>query len=130
MGRNMLAPPQKWDITASDCIAELQDRLRQETARADNLACALRNARTIGMAMGIIAERLGLTGEAAFTLLRTASQSQNRKLHVIAAEIVESGLIPPASATSGTATPCHRDDGPAQPPLPTEAVPASQGTDA
>ncbi len=62
--------------------------------RAENLETALQSNREIGMAVGILMARYGLTDQAAFDLLRVTSQHQHRKLREIAAETVFSGEIP------------------------------------
>ena len=62
--------------------------------RAENLETALQSNREIGMAVGILMVRYGLTDEAAFDLLRVTSQHEHRKLREIAAETVYSGELP------------------------------------
>jgi GAF domain-containing protein len=62
--------------------------------RAENLETALRTNREIGMAVGILMVRYGLTDQAAFDLLRVTSQHEHRKLREIAAETVYSGELP------------------------------------
>lgn len=63
--------------------------------RAENLEAALQSNREIGMAVGILMARYGLTDQAAFDLLRVTSQHEHRKLREIAAETVYSGELPP-----------------------------------
>jgi GAF domain-containing protein len=62
--------------------------------RAENLETALQSNREIGMAVGILMVRYGLTDHAAFDLLRVTSQHEHRKLREIAAETVYSGELP------------------------------------
>jgi transcriptional regulator with GAF, ATPase, and Fis domain len=62
--------------------------------RAENLETALQSNREIGMAVGILMVRYGLTDQAAFDLLRVTSQHEHRKLRDIAAETVYSGELP------------------------------------
>jgi transcriptional regulator with GAF, ATPase, and Fis domain len=62
--------------------------------RAENLETALQSNREIGMAIGILMVRYGLTDQAAFDLLRVTSQHQHRKLREIAAATVYSGELP------------------------------------
>lgn len=57
----------------------------------DNLRRAVVSNRRIGTATGILMARRGLTDEAAFELLRCASQNGNRKLRDIADEVVLTG---------------------------------------
>jgi transcriptional regulator with GAF, ATPase, and Fis domain len=62
--------------------------------RAENLETALQSNREIGMAIGILMVRYGLTDHAAFDLLRVTSQHEHRKLRDIAAETVYCGELP------------------------------------
>ena len=62
--------------------------------RAENLETALQSNREIGMAIGILMARYGLTDHAAFDLLRVTSQHEHRKLREVAAETVYSGELP------------------------------------
>ena len=62
--------------------------------RADGLEAALHNSRTIGMALGLLAERQGLTEDQAFELLRQASMCSNRKLAELADDLVHGGELP------------------------------------
>ncbi len=62
--------------------------------RAENLETALQSNREIGMAVGILMARYGLTDQGAFDLLRVTSQHEHRKLREIAAETVFSGELP------------------------------------
>jgi AmiR/NasT family two-component response regulator len=59
----------------------------------EHLEEALRTNREIGMAIGILMDQRKATRDAAFNLLRTASQRSNRKLRSIAAEVVETGTL-------------------------------------
>ena len=68
--------------------AELQAR------RAETLEAALRSNRTVGVALGILMERHDLTADAAFQVLRRISSHSNRKLAVIAEELVTTGQLP------------------------------------
>jgi GAF domain-containing protein len=66
--------------------------------RAHHLEHALTNSRTIGLALGVLVERYKITPADAFQQLRVASQTTNRKLADIAAELVETGeFTPPES---------------------------------
>lgn len=60
----------------------------------DDLQAALHSNRVIGMALGILVERHGLTADTAFQVLRRASSYGNRKLALIAEELVETGHLP------------------------------------
>jgi len=62
--------------------------------RADNLEAALGNSRVIGTAIGVLVERHRITPAQAFDMLRYASQHANRKLAVVAEELVRTGAMP------------------------------------
>lgn len=81
--------------------------LRTATARekAANLQQALNTNREIGAAMGIIMATHKVTRDSAFTLLRIASQNSNRKLIDIAADVVDTGMLPPAIPSTVVAAP-------------------------
>jgi signal transduction histidine kinase/DNA-binding response OmpR family regulator len=59
---------------------------------------ALQTNRTIGTAMGIVMTSYELDADRAFKVLVRSSQQTNRKLHDIAAEVVNTGALPDASA--------------------------------
>jgi len=63
-------------------------------AKARNLLRALQTSREIGMAMGIVMATDKVTGDQAFDLLRVTSQRTHRKVADIAAEVVETGMLP------------------------------------
>ncbi len=66
---------------------------REVEQRAENLELALKNSRTIGAAIGILVERYRVTDTAAFEILRTVSQQQNRKLSSVAENLLVTGSI-------------------------------------
>jgi hypothetical protein len=61
--------------------------------RADHLAIALDTNRDIGAAIGILMANRHLTKDAAFNVLRIASQDTNRKLSDLAAEVIKTGEL-------------------------------------
>ena len=76
-----------------ELIAELRAEgilSREQTA---NLEEALRSSRKIGAAMGIVMASRRVGEDAAFEILRKASQDSNRKVRVIADEIVRTGDV-------------------------------------
>ena len=73
-----------------------------EHDRAQNLERALQSNREIGVAIGILMSRYGLTEEAAFDLLRVTSQHRHRKMRDIAAETVYTGELPPDPRVQST----------------------------
>lgn len=59
---------------------------------AENLRVALDSRAVIDQAMGILIGRNGYSQDLAFDTLRTTSQSENRKLHHVAEEIVRTAM--------------------------------------
>jgi GAF domain-containing protein len=66
----------------------------QAQQKADNLFKALESNREIGVAVGVLMARYGLSRTQAFDVLRLASQHSNRKLRDVAAEVSDTGLAP------------------------------------
>jgi AmiR/NasT family two-component response regulator len=64
-------------------VDDEQDTIRQ-------LMVAVERRTVIGIALGILMERQGLTQDDAFERLRRLSQHQNRKLYDIASEVARS----------------------------------------
>ena len=64
-----------------------------DSSHADQLRTALDNRDVIGQAKGILMERGKITADAAFAILTHASQRRNRKLHVLARHLVETGEL-------------------------------------
>jgi hypothetical protein len=62
--------------------------------KANHLTRALDTNREIGVAMGILMANGNFSSQQAFDQLRTASQTFNRKLHDIAADVALTGAIP------------------------------------
>ena len=62
---------------------------------ADNLELPLENRAVIDQAKGILMERYKLTADQAFQLLAQASMKTNRKLRVVAENLVETGEFGP-----------------------------------
>jgi GAF domain-containing protein len=62
--------------------------------RAESMSAGLQSNRVIGVALGILMERHQLTPDEAFAMLRRASSYQNRKLALIAEDLVTTGHLP------------------------------------
>lgn len=62
-------------------------------SKIDNLERALQTSRRIGTAMGILMASNKFTEQQAFDLLRIASQSNHRKLHEVADQVVQTGEL-------------------------------------
>lgn len=60
---------------------------------AANLNLALASSREIGQAIGILMSSRKVTSQQGFDLLRMASQRTHRKLHKVATEVCETGMI-------------------------------------
>jgi AmiR/NasT family two-component response regulator len=81
---------------------DLEQELRAARQEVDNLRVALESNRRIGMAIGILVARRGLTEQKALDLLKVASQRLNRRVRDLAEEIIHVGDISssPQSASS------------------------------
>lgn len=62
--------------------------------RVANLEKALASSRRIGMAVGVLMAGQRITGDQAFTMLRTASQNGNRRVSELAEDVIETGELP------------------------------------
>lgn len=67
---------------------------QHQQRRADNLEIAQRNSREIGIAIGILMAQHKVTREAGVDLLRLVSQATDRKLHDLASEVADTGVLP------------------------------------
>ncbi len=76
-----------------ELIAELQAEGLISTQQAAHLEVALKTARTIGAAVGILMTHYRVTEVDAFKLLRKVSMDGNRKLRLVAEEVVRTGEI-------------------------------------
>jgi len=63
-------------------------------SEVEHLRAALTHRTDIGIAMGVVMTRLGMDQNSAFGYLRRVSSVQNRKLHLIAAEIAATRELP------------------------------------
>jgi hypothetical protein len=61
--------------------------------RAFNLEQALANSRRIGTAIGVLMSARKLTNDQAFDLMRIVSQNTNRRMVVVAEDVIETGTI-------------------------------------
>jgi hypothetical protein len=99
-GTTMTRKPAAIDRDATERARAILEAVPPESVRAiaetqiANLEIALRSARTIGMAIGILMERLKLSDCEAFETLVAASQHLHRKLNDIASELVYTGELP------------------------------------
>lgn len=78
-----------------ELIAELQKEGLVSRKHAHNLEQALRSARLIGSAVGIVMANRKLSEEDAFRTLGKASQNTNVKLRLVAEEVVRTGDVSP-----------------------------------
>jgi AmiR/NasT family two-component response regulator len=83
-------PDTEIEALAADNVGE---ELAQAHDKIANLEIALASSRRIGMAIGILMARFNVRDDAAFDLLRTASQRQNRKVRDIAEDVVLAGTL-------------------------------------
>jgi hypothetical protein len=83
-------PPREDESGFSDRSAALAEARH----RIENLEAALQSNRRIGVAIGILMSRHGVSESDAFTLLGQASQATNRKLRDLAEEVIYEGDLP------------------------------------
>lgn len=81
-------------VLAAFASVALGSSAHQEQART--LAAGLESNREIGTAIGLLMAAHAITAQEAFETLRSASSRLNRKLAVVAREIVEQGAAPDA----------------------------------
>lgn len=74
-----------------EALAGVRARIDRAVLKADNLERALASNRRIGMAVGILMARRGLTDEQAFDCLRQVSQRRNVKLRDLAESVIYTG---------------------------------------
>ena len=83
-----------------EIILQLQADGLVSREHATNLEAALGSSRLIGAAVGIIMAFYGVPETNAFAILRQASMDTNRKLRVVAEDVVETGALPEAPEPS------------------------------
>ena len=82
------------DVEAARVVAAHASVVLAYARAEQNLWQAIDSRNLIGQAQGILMERFGLTPEKAFAVLRRYSQHHNRKLAVLAEELVSTGKLP------------------------------------
>lgn len=78
-----------------ELIAALQEEGSLSRKHAANLEQALRSARLIGSAVGIVMANRRVSEDVAFRTLGKASQNTNVKLRLVAEEVVRTGDVSP-----------------------------------
>jgi hypothetical protein len=80
-------------LTVPDVVAHCDDLGAQRIAELEREVTQLRDGlatrEQVGIATGLVAERLGLTPENAFAVLRAASQNRNIKLRDVSRIVIE-----------------------------------------
>ena len=74
-------------------IAELRAEGLVTREHAENLEEALTTSRRIGAAIGVVMARTGATEAEAFELIKRASQDSNRKVRLLADDVVLTGDV-------------------------------------
>jgi transcriptional regulator with GAF, ATPase, and Fis domain len=96
-------------------ISLLQERsMRQSDILTEQLQTALSSRIMIEQAKGILAERLGIDMNHAFSLMRDQARNRNLRLSDVAQSIID-GTAPLPSQTTATARPRQRQPGPGHP---------------
>jgi AmiR/NasT family two-component response regulator len=92
--------PESWDVlggarrcASSAVLADLRARVVAAETRTANLEVALATNRRIGIAVGILMCRLGVTEDQAFAVLRKHSQDNNVKVRDLAEEVIYTGSL-------------------------------------
>lgn len=65
-----------------------------DAQQIDNLGVAVDRRTTIGVALGMVMERFGISQASAFNLLKRLSSHTNRKLYEVALELSNTGKLP------------------------------------
>ncbi|HJQ00338.1 MAG TPA: ATP-binding protein [Jatrophihabitans sp.] len=100
-------------------LAQLREvALGEAETKVVNLQKALASNRQIGTALGIVMSRHMVTAEHAFDMLRTASQTNHRKLRDIAEDVILTGQIPAAPSYPPSDGGGHRAGPPDRPAMP------------
>ena len=80
---------------APDAVAdELAERLASLRERNAELARQLTDSRTVGMAIGIVADKLKITVDHAERILQTVAADVGQSIADIAAHLVNTGRLP------------------------------------
>jgi transcriptional regulator with GAF, ATPase, and Fis domain len=82
------------DILAARVVAARVSVALANAQKEQDLWNAIDSRHEIGQAEGILMERYGLTSEQAFGVLRRYSQEQNRKVRMIAQEVIATRSLP------------------------------------
>jgi GAF domain-containing protein len=82
------------DIVAAQVIAARVSAALARAQHEETLWRAVDARHYVGQAQGILMERYDLTSDAAFAVLRRYSQEENRKLHDVARELIETRTLP------------------------------------
>jgi ANTAR domain/GAF domain len=83
----------EWTATVLTTHAALALSGARELGRKNRLNAALESSHTIGVAIGILIGRHGISGDQAFDVLALASQHRQRKLADVADEIIDPTTI-------------------------------------
>jgi AmiR/NasT family two-component response regulator len=76
-------------------------RIADLERQVETLGEAVDHRTTIGMALGMIMERLNADHDQAFEYLRRCSQAQNQKVYDLALGVIETRELPDVQGTQG-----------------------------
>jgi transcriptional regulator with GAF, ATPase, and Fis domain len=82
------------DVLAARVIAARVSAALASARHEETLWEAIDARHQVGMAQGILMERYGVSADQAFAVLRRYSQEQNRKLRLVAADVVQRRELP------------------------------------
>lgn len=82
------------DVLAGRVVAARVSSVLARARHEQSLWQAIDARHEIGQAQGILMERYGLSADQSFAVLRRYSQEQNRKLRVVAREVIETRKLP------------------------------------
>jgi GAF domain-containing protein len=100
------------ELTALDALAThgaIALSTAAEREQNQHLRTALETNRDIGVAIGILMATRLITKQQAFDALRVASQHAHRKLHQVALDVIETGLLPPPVLAGAAARADHAE---------------------
>src|SRR4029079_12686634 len=85
---------------STSALVAIVDRLQERNRQLER---APESRIVIEQAKGVLVERLSLTPDQAFEILRRAARTQRRRIHLLAAEVISSRETPPVISVAAAA---------------------------